>query len=981
MSKKYQEIINEKDIKKQPLNHHKVTIIKKNISKIANSRDKTIIPNNKRNRIQINTKEDLFYQRKSFNNESKTNNSQNENENDENENLNNNNNNADTNFSDNENYLLDENQEQEKPPNAIEISDLIGEKCPIDLDILTINFNNYESSKTSSKPMGLIRAYGANTYQGLVRNYNEDRVSIIINMARPKNYTKDYWPKTSFFGIYDGHGGNQCSEFLRDSLHKLILNDQNYPENVELAIKNGFQNAEKTFLSNYAVSPNDSTNIIDRSGSCAVVILFVDSKIYVANVGDSRALFSENNGKNFITITEDHKPNNPKEKKRIIKNGGQVYQSQTVITGTDKESLNGQILFGPYRVLPGRLSVSRTIGDIEAKSEKFGGNPNVIISVPDIFIYDLKKNKIDFFIMGCDGIFDQMSNEEIFNCAWMILNNKKNNENIKKNSDENVDNDSENIDFNFENYNVHEKCGLIVDFIIKASMVRKSFDNVTCLMIALTDFINKEENNNIEVNGKNNSNNINDMNIHINTKPKKSSQIITRRRNEIIKPDKPKVSDNQLLSSNNAIINDMNKDMPRNIVKENLKLTNFINSKNNKLNNESYPKTYRNNRVEIKAKTNYNTNSNIMSHNKIYIKKRKEKNLQKKKTNKTEVNINNFDNNNSNNSNRIIKKILNKSEFQELRKSEINNNTNFNNNSVDKNRNIISRDNLNSTESQNDIVNNNNYSSPLKPKISNNINMNNNNIIHKIRHNKINKVPFELNNQIINNINNTNKNNVNVHFYYSNTGPTNYKKIPNINTTSIGNISGTNTNNNHTTSGTVSNNHLNFHIKPKKIKNYTKPKTFRYSSNNGLNQYRKAFNKNRFFNGSNIQYSSNTHTHNISDNNSKHHLYSHNYSNNLGIRTGKNRGSMSSRKKKYSYHQIIKTLSMNENNSMQNKISRLSNRKLAYSKEKDIHNFLYKNKTNITGNQNENNDRNKKSINKFSKVSLRNDNRKIKKIS
>ena len=90
---------------------------------------------------------------------------------------------------------------------------------------------------------------------------------------------------------------------------------------------------------------------------------------------------------------------------------------------------------------------------------------------------------------------------------------------------------------------------------------------------------------------------------------------------------------------------------------------------------------------------------------------------------------------------------------------------------------------------------------------------------------------------------------------------------------------------------------------------------------------------------------------------------------------------MSSRKKKYSYHQIIKTLSMNENNSMQNKISRLSNRKLAYSKEKDIHNFLYKNKTNITGNQNENNDRNKKSINKFSKVSLRNDNRKIKKIS
>jgi len=170
-----------------------------------------------------------------------------------------------------------------------------------------------------------------------------------------------------------------------------------------------------------------------------IVILFVDYKIYVANVGDSRALFSENNGKNFVAITEDHKPNNPKEKNRIIKSGGQVYQSQTVISGTDKENLNGQILFGPYRVLPGRLSVSRTIGDIEAKSENFGGNPNVIIPIPDIFIYDLNKNKIDFFIMGCDGIFDQMSNEEIINCAWMILNNNKNKKEDKNIDEENLD--------------------------------------------------------------------------------------------------------------------------------------------------------------------------------------------------------------------------------------------------------------------------------------------------------------------------------------------------------------------------------------------------------------------------------------------------------------------------------------------------------------------------------------------------------------
>lgn len=39
---------------------------------------------------------------------------------------------------------------------------------------------------------------------------------------------------------------------------------------------------------------------------------------------------------------------------------------------------------GPMRVLPGRLSVSRTFGDIEAKLRKFGGIPGVIVADPDI---------------------------------------------------------------------------------------------------------------------------------------------------------------------------------------------------------------------------------------------------------------------------------------------------------------------------------------------------------------------------------------------------------------------------------------------------------------------------------------------------------------------------------------------------------------------------------------------------------------------
>jgi serine/threonine protein phosphatase PrpC len=670
-----------------------------------------------------------------------------------------------------------------------------------------------------------------------------------------------------------------------------------------------------------------------------------------------------------------------------------------VINGTEKESLNGQILFGPFRVLPGRLSVSRTIGDVEAKNENFGGNPNVIICDPDIFIYDLKKDKIDFFIMGCDGIYDQMTNEEIMDCAWMILKNKTNNsENSKNNEEENEENneDSDNMEYNFENYTIHEKCGVIVDFIIKAAMVRKSFDNVTCLMIALNDFTNIEEkieekSNNIttteneNTNNTLNTNNNNIINSHIISKPKNSTRIISKRKNEIIKPKETKLSANYL-TNNNPIPDDKdNKDIIRNNVKENIKLANFINARHYKINTDNYPKSYRNTRTELKTNNNYSTSThtNIMNNNKIYIRKRKEKNLQKKKTNKTEI-IANADNNASN---IIMKKILNQSDYQEGKKRDKsekksnnykidnkadikadNNDNKSEYNNVDNNKDLLNKDidKLNiSQKSQSEAINNSNNS---PKKIKNN--PNSINLISKLKHNKIHKVPLELNSQIITNKNNWNS--LNVHFYYSNTGPNNIKKLPNIKTTSIGNLSNVNSNTSHTSSVSVTNN-PNFHLKPKKIKNYTKPKTFRYS-NNALNSYKRSLNKN-LFNGSKTQYNSNTH--NISDNN--HRLYSSsNYSNSIGLRN-KNKGSMSSRKKKYSYHQIIKTLSMNSDNNLQSKANKLSSNKMSYSKEKDIHSFLYKNKTNLKTNLTEAGEK-KLTSNKYSKLSTKADEKKYKKI-
>lgn len=157
----------------------------------------------------------------------------------------------------------------------------------------------------------------------LIREYNEDRVSIILNIVKPLNYKGSTWPNISFFGIYDGHGGNACSDYLRDNLHQLIIKDPNFPLYPNQAIINGFEQAEREFLQEKAMS---NGKLIEKSGSCAIVLLIIDETIYVANVGDSRAIISTDQGKIVYSLSKDHKPNCEEERRRIYSNGGKVYQ-------------------------------------------------------------------------------------------------------------------------------------------------------------------------------------------------------------------------------------------------------------------------------------------------------------------------------------------------------------------------------------------------------------------------------------------------------------------------------------------------------------------------------------------------------------------------------------------------------------------------------------------------------------------------------
>ena len=310
------------------------------------------------------------------------------------------------------------------------------------------------SIKSSIKENGLFKGYAAVTDQGLVRDYNEDRFSIILNINKPMDRQNEIWPKSSFFAVYDGHGGSACADFLRDNLHQFVTRSLNFPYNPEQALIEGFALAEKTFT-----DYSRSLNPLETSGSCAIVVLVVGDMCYFANLGDSRAIMSGENGKKVFCLSKDHKPNAVEERTRIEASGGEIYQSEMII-GNEK-------ITGPHRILPGRLSVSRTFGDIEAKYTEFGGNPLVLLSVPDIKVFKLHP-EYDFIVLASDGIFDKLSNREVTN---QVI------QNIEKH----------------QGNDIHRLCEIGVEAIILAALSKKTKDNITVVMIALDGLINKKK--------------------------------------------------------------------------------------------------------------------------------------------------------------------------------------------------------------------------------------------------------------------------------------------------------------------------------------------------------------------------------------------------------------------------------------------------------------------------------------------------------
>ena len=337
-------------------------------------------------------------------------------------------------------------------------------QTPVELspEIFRNTCKNFEISITSIpntlNDTEIIKGYAYNSSMGKIRDYNEDTITVTkvdlnLNNNNIDNINNDIINTKKnefyFFGVYDGHGGKGCSIYLKEYLHT------NIKEFSVLGIKQAIDITEEKFKVEQAL--NEKGEIIDSSGSCGIMAMIQGNKCIIANVGDSRLVLFKNGKVSFAT--EDHKPNTETEKRRIKLAGGEVYQTMTFFPLRQ----NGKEIEPPWRVLPGRLSVSRTFGDVEAKDSKFGGIPGVVLALPDITEIELD-DEYNFMVIGCDGIFDVLDNEEILECIKIVLKEKKIEEIIED--------------------DVHELCGDFAAMIIKSAIAKDSSDNVSCIVIA-----------------------------------------------------------------------------------------------------------------------------------------------------------------------------------------------------------------------------------------------------------------------------------------------------------------------------------------------------------------------------------------------------------------------------------------------------------------------------------------------------------------
>ncbi|XP_071698007.1 probable protein phosphatase 2C 35 isoform X1 [Rutidosis leptorrhynchoides] len=221
-------------------------------------------------------------------------------------------------------------------------------------------------------------------------------------------------PNVHFFGVFDGHGhtGKQCSNFVNNRLVELLTSDDKLLEDPITSYNNAFATTNNEL--------HDNPDIDDSmSGTTAITVLVIGDKLYVANVGDSRAVISVKEGDDHRHIvaqdlSRDQTPFRNDECERVKECGARVLsvdqvegvKDPSVQTWGDEETAGSDPprLWMQNGMYPG-TAFTRSVGDSIA--EKIG-----VVAVPEVSVVQLT-DKNPFFVLASDGVFEFLSSQAV----------------------------------------------------------------------------------------------------------------------------------------------------------------------------------------------------------------------------------------------------------------------------------------------------------------------------------------------------------------------------------------------------------------------------------------------------------------------------------------------------------------------------------------------------------------------------------------
>uniref|UniRef100_A0A8C2VIX2 Protein phosphatase, Mg2+/Mn2+ dependent 1D n=1 Tax=Chinchilla lanigera TaxID=34839 RepID=A0A8C2VIX2_CHILA len=156
------------------------------------------------------------------------------------------------------------------------------------------------------------------------------------------------------------------------------------------------------------------TGLPSTSGTTASVVIIRGMKMYVAHVGDSGVVLGiqddpKDDFVRAVEVTQDHKPELPKERERIEGLGGSVMNKSgvnRVVWKRPRLTHSGPVRRSTVIDQIPFLAVARALGDLW--SYDFFSGEFVVSPEPDTSVHTLDPQKHKYIILGSDGLWNMI---------------------------------------------------------------------------------------------------------------------------------------------------------------------------------------------------------------------------------------------------------------------------------------------------------------------------------------------------------------------------------------------------------------------------------------------------------------------------------------------------------------------------------------------------------------------------------------------